>query len=115
MAQVLNALNMASSPNYNIDQILQATKPPSQPSGFRRVLGGIVGGVGNIFAPGIGGLIGNAIAGNAGLNVGGLAGETMQYLQLQRQMAAETEAFETASSVIKARHDASMAAIRNIN
>jgi hypothetical protein len=40
--------------------------------------------------------------------------DTMQYLQLQKQMNMEQQAFETASSVLKARHDASMAAIRNI-
>jgi hypothetical protein len=39
----------------------------------------------------------------------------MQFLQLQRQMNMEQQAFETASAVMKARHDASMAAIRNIS
>jgi hypothetical protein len=39
----------------------------------------------------------------------------MQYLNLQQQMSAEQEAFETASAVIKSRHDASMASIRAIN
>jgi hypothetical protein len=38
----------------------------------------------------------------------------MQFLQLQKEMNLEQRAFETASSVLKARHDASMAAIRNI-
>ena len=107
----LNALNAASSPDYSIDQILQSTKPPSQPGAFRKILGGVVGGVGNMFMPGLGGMIGNAISGGAG----GLVGNTMQYLQLQRQMNAESEAFETASAVMKSRHDASMAAIRNIS
>jgi outer membrane lipoprotein SlyB len=116
MSQINSALSMISpSSNYSIDQILQATQPAKQPSGFRRVLGAVVGGVGNMFAPGIGGLIGSAIAGNSGINASGLMGQTMQYLQLQQQMNAEQEAFETASAVVKARHDASMSAIRNIS
>lgn len=114
MSDILGALNAASSPSYSIDQILQATRSPKQPGGFRKVLGGIVGGVGNIFMPGVGGIIGSAISGNSGINQSGLMGDTLQYLNLQRQMAVEQEAFETASAVVKARHDASMAAIRNI-
>lgn len=107
----LSALNTASSPNYNIDQILQSTQLPKQPGAFRKILGGVVGGVGNMVAPGLGSMIGNAISGG----VGNLTGNTMQYLQLQQQMNAQSEAFETASAVMKSRHDASMAAIRNIS
>jgi hypothetical protein len=115
MSDITTALNMASSPNYSIDQILQATKPPKQAGGFRRVLGSLVGTVGNVFAPGIGGIIGSAISGNSGINQTGLMNDAMGYLQLQRQMNMEQQAFEAASSVMKARHDASMAAIRNIS
>ncbi len=115
MSSVLDGLNLATSSNYSLDQILQATTPGKQPSGFRKVLGGIVGGVGNIVLPGVGGVIGSAIAGDTGINQSGLLGDTMQYLNLQRQMSAEQEAFETASAVIKSRHDASMASIRAIN
>ncbi len=43
-----------------------------------------------------------------------LMGETQQFLELQRQMQMESRAFETASTVLKVRHDASMAAIRNM-
>ena len=114
MSEITTALNLASSPNYTMDQILQSTQPAKQPSAFRRVLGGLVGTIGNAFAPGIGGLIGSAISGTGGLGQGGLMNDSMQYLQLQRQMNQEQQAFETASSVLKARHDASMAAIRNI-
>jgi outer membrane lipoprotein SlyB len=121
MNPIASSLNATSTPNYSIDQILQSTQPAKQPSGFRRVLGALVGGVGNMFAPGVGGLIGNAISGSpgipgiSGLSSGGLMGDTMQYLQLQQQMSQQQEAFETVSSVVKARHDASMAAIRNIS
>jgi len=100
--------------NYNIDQILQATQPQTQPSGFRRVLGGVIGGIGNVIAPGIGSVIGSAIAGGSGLS-GGLLGDTSKFLQLQQQMNVESEQFEAISSVMKSRHDASMSAIRNIN
>jgi outer membrane lipoprotein SlyB len=125
----MSPINPVNTPpqNYNIDQILQSTQPPKQPGAFRRVLGSLVGGVGNMFAPGIGGMIGNAISGGAlsgssiasmqslpGAVASGIQGQTMQYLQLQAQMAQEQEVFETASSVMKSRHDASMAAIRNI-
>jgi hypothetical protein len=115
MSQINTALTLAQSPTYSIDQILQSTQPTTQPSGFRRVLGAVVGGVGNIFAPGIGGLIGSAISGAGGINQTGLMGSSTQFLQLQQQMNMEQEAFETASSVMKSRHDASMSAIRNIS
>jgi hypothetical protein len=115
MSEIAKALSMASSPNYNMDQILQATQPAKQPGGFRKMLGAVVGGVGNIFAPGLGGLIGSAIGGSGGINQTGLMNDSMQYLQLQKQMNAEQQAFETASAVLKSRHDASMAAIRNIS
>lgn len=119
MSQINNALGMISSPNYNLNQILQATQPPKQPGRFRQFLGAAVGAVGNMFAPGIGGMIGSAISGGIGGGIGGigggLMGDTAGYLQLQQQMDAQTEAFQTASSVMKARHDAAMAAIRNIS
>lgn len=128
----INSAPNAASPTYSLDQILQSTQPPKQPSGFRRVLGSLIGGVGNMFAPGIGGLIGNAISGSGigGNSISGLGGitgsvipqsvnaalqgQTMQMLQYQAQMAQEQEMFETVSAVMKSRHDASMAAIRNI-
>ena len=115
MASVLEGLNLATPSNYSLDQILQSTTPTHQPGGFRKVLGGIAGGIGNIVMPGMGGVIGSAIAGNTGINQSGLMGDAMQYLNLQRQMSAEQEAFETASAVVKSRHDASMASIRAIN
>jgi len=107
-------LGGTGSSNYNIDQILQATQPQPQPSGFRRVLGGLVGGIGNLVAPGVGSMIGNAISGSSGLP-GGMFSDTAKFLQLQQQMSVEQEQFEAISSVLKSRHDSSMSAIRNIN
>jgi predicted lipid-binding transport protein (Tim44 family) len=115
MANFNSILSGAGTPNYSLDQIVQATQPQPQPSGFRRVLGGIVGGVGNMFMPGIGGLIGGAISGTSGINQSGLLGDSMKFLQLQQQMSVEQEAFQAVSAVVKSRHDSAMDAIRNIN
>jgi predicted lipid-binding transport protein (Tim44 family) len=115
MANFSSILSGVGTPNYSLDQIVQATQPQPQPSGFRRVLGGIVGGVGNMFMPGIGGLIGGAISGTSGINQTGLLGDSMKFLQLQQQMSVEQEAFQAVSAVVKSRHDSAMDAIRNIN
>ncbi len=102
------------TPNYKIQDILQHTQPVrNKGGGFRKVLGSVVGGVGNIFLPGIGGAIGNMIKGGR-LNSTGLLGESAQFLELQRSMQMEMRAFETASAVLKSRHDAAMAAVRNM-
>ena len=108
-------LGLAASPNYSLDQILRQTNLQTKGGGFRRVLGAVVGGVGNIFAPGIGGLIGSAIGGSGGINTAGLMGDTNKFLQLQQQMYLQQEAFETASAVMKSRHDAAMSSIQKMS
>lgn len=40
--------------------------------------------------------------------------ETRYYLELQRKIQKESRFFQTVSNVLKARHDSSMAAIRNL-
>jgi hypothetical protein len=109
MTGINSALRLSGTSNYGIDDILRSTQTPSKGSGFRRILGSIVGGVGNMLAPGIGGMIGNAIGG------AGSMGDAASFLALQRQVNQEQEAIETASSMMKARHDAAMAAIRNMS
>ena len=109
------ALGMVASPNYNLNQILQQTNLQTKGGGFRRVLGAVVGGVGNVLAPGIGGLIGSAIAGSGGINTAGLMGDTKQFLQLQQQMYVQQEAFETAAAVMKSRHDVAMNSIQKMS
>jgi hypothetical protein len=85
------------------------------PKGVRGVFGSILTGVGNIIFPGLGTAIGAAVGGTAlGAAMPGLGSETTQYLTLQRQIQLETIAFETASTVLKVRHDASMHAIQNM-
>jgi hypothetical protein len=102
-----------------------STPPPTAPSagapnmpgpkGVRGVFGSILTGVGNIIFPGLGTAIGAAVGGTAlGAAMPGLGSETTQYLTLQRQIQLETIAFETASTVLKVRHDASMHAIQNM-
>ncbi|MFZ0735281.1 MAG: hypothetical protein WAM79_23390 [Candidatus Sulfotelmatobacter sp.] len=115
MSSISNLLGGIGTSNYSIDQLLEATQPQPQPSGFRKVLGGIVGGVGNMLMPGIGGLIGNAISGTSGINSGGVLGDSVKYLQLQQEMSTEQEGYEAVSAVVKSRHDSCMDAIRNIN
>jgi hypothetical protein len=98
--------------NYSIDDILGYTEP-KKTGRFRRILGGIAGGAANAVLPGVGGTIENWIGGGVS-GMGNLLGESRQFLELQRQIQAEARAFEAASAVLKAKHDASMAAIRNI-
>lgn len=103
--------------NYELNDILNQTQAAtSRSGGFRRVLGAIAGGAANIFMPGIGSLLGGMIGGTGG--VGGLSGlgsETTQFFQFMQRFQAENRAFETAVQVSKARHDASMSAIRSIS
>ena len=84
---------------------------------------GIAGGpgagmaVGNLFGGGLGT---GTLGGLGGLGgVGGLAGGTdfqqqLALIQLQRQIQAQTQIFETLSNVSKAEHDARMSAVRNM-
>jgi hypothetical protein len=101
----------------SIDQLIQAASAPpptSSSGGFRKVLGGLVGGAANVFAPGLGSVIGNVIGGGGGAG-GGLSGAMTptQALQIQQQMTMESEIFTTASTVLKDRHDSAMTAIQN--
>jgi hypothetical protein len=102
--------------SYELNDILNQTQSTSRGGGFRRVLGAIAGGVGNMVLPGVGGLIGGLIGGAGGFGglgaSGGLGEETLQFLRLQQQIQRELRAFEFAVSVLKNRHDSSMSAIR---
>lgn len=75
-------------------------------SGFRRVLGGVLGGVGNMFMPGIGGALGSIL--------GGGSNDPYQFLKVQMDVQNQARVFEMQSNIIKSRHDSSMAAIRNL-
>ena len=113
---VARGLGAAHTPNVSIQDILRRIQDPSTAGAggrFRSILGGVIGGATNIFAPGLGSAIGGLISGGR-LNSTGLLGESEQFLELQRQMQMEMRAFETASTVLKTRHDAAMSSIRNI-
>ena len=66
--------------------------------------------------PVVGPAIASAVDRSRIASVAGLNGtsETLKYLELQRAIEQETRAFETASNVMKARHDATMNSIRNL-
>jgi len=65
--------------------------------------------------PGLGGVIGGAIKGGAlAASMPTLGSDTTQYLMLQNQIQNETLAYETASTVLKMRHDVCLHAIQNM-
>jgi hypothetical protein len=115
MSSLLGIGNVGSA--GSIDELIQAAgATPGQTTsgggGFRKLMGGVVGGIANVFMPGVGGVIGNLIGGGSS---GGLGSNITpaSMLQMQQQMAMEQEAFTTASNVLKDRHDAAMTAIQN--
>lgn len=79
---------------------------PSGGSGFRRILGGVLGGVGNMFMPGIGGALGSIL--------GGGTQDPYQFLKVQMDVQNQSRIFEMQSNIIKSRHDSAMSAIRNL-
>ena len=54
------------------------------------------------------------IASRIGQATEGGRSETVFYLNLQRQIQAESRFYQTVSNILKARHESSMAAIRNL-
>jgi hypothetical protein len=85
-------------------QVLQQAQ---QPSLFKRMFGAITG-VAGLATPGLGAL-GSLIGANAG---GGV--DPNQYLQIQKQMSEQSEAFEAVSNVLKSKHESAMSAIQNM-
>lgn len=100
----------------SIDDIMKLASPtvPGTGTGARGVFGSILGGIGNMVFPGLGTVLGGAITG-AGLGAAmpTLGGQTTQFLQLQQQIENESLAFETASTVLKVRHDCALHAVEN--
>ena len=112
MSSLMGIGNVGSA--GNIDELIQAASTPAQQTtaggGFRKVMGGVLGAAANVFMPGVGGAISNLIGGGS---AAGSATSPAQMLQMQQQMAMEQEAFTTASTILKDRHDAAMTAIQN--
>ena len=97
-----------------VNDILSQTQAPPQPSRFRRFLGAAVGIASNVLAPGIGGIAGNMLGGGLLGGFGGSSTNPAQFLRLQQQVDAQSEAFQTVSAVLKSKHDSAMAAINNM-
>jgi homoserine kinase len=97
---------------------------PHQPSLFRRILGGVAGMAGNMFAPGLGGALGNLIGGGSsfasGLGASGSAANAAnlaaanQLLAVAKQSNEDEEMTELASNLEKSKHETFMAVIQNI-
>ena len=109
--QGVSTTNIDNQVNDIVSQ--SQVQPQHQPGGFRRFLGAAMGIAGNIFAPGLGGILGNVLGGGLGLGSSS-ATNPGQFLQLQQQIDAQQEAFQTVSAVLKSKHDSAMAAINNL-
>jgi hypothetical protein len=113
---VRNPNASAAPASSSLDDVMRLSQPTIPgPSRARGIFGSILGGLGNLVFPGLGTIIGGAVGG-AGLGAAmpTLGGETSSYLMLQRQIQQETLAFETASTVLKVRHDCALHAIQNM-
>src|SRR5262245_10212480 len=100
----------------------ESDSPAPRPTGRGAVFKAILRAAGAVAAatipvagPAIGAVIGATGRRRAPLldAVGGES-ETLQYLELQREIERETRLYESVSNVMKARHDATMSSIRNI-
>jgi len=113
---------MTNNPNVppagsgsSVDDILKIANPSRTGPSIRGVFGSILGGLGNFAFPGLGTAIGGAISGAAlGASLPTLGGQTTQFLQLQQKIEQESLAFETASTVLKVRHDCALDAVKNM-
>jgi hypothetical protein len=112
-SQSINQAVSTSTVDNQVNDIRSQAQiqPQHQPGGFRRFLGAAVGIAGSVLAPGLGGVLGNILGGGLGL---GSSTNPAQFLQLQQQVDAQTEAFQTVSAVLKSKHDSAMAAIENM-
>lgn len=111
MSVIGSDLPIPSQPN--ISDIVSSINNPPKTTNFRKTIGSIVGSLGNILMPGVGGAIGSLISGSPG--TGSLLGaDTWQYLQYQQQMQQESRQFELMSTILKNRQDSAMSAIRNM-
>jgi len=90
---------------------INGTQFPKPPGTFRRLLGAAAGIAGNMFAPGMGSIL-SSVIGGSGLS--SASTDPTQYLQLQQQINAQSEAFQIMSNVLKSKHDSAMAAINNL-
>ena len=95
----------------SLSDLINGVQPPKTPGAFRRFLGAAAGAAGNMFAPGMGSILSSMIGG-IGLNSASM--DPTQYLQLQQQINAQSEAFQSISNVLRSKHESAMAAINNL-
>ncbi len=126
MSEVLNSNGGINRELNQIEQQsqLQQLQPPHQPGVFRRVLGGVAGVAGNMFAPGLGGALGNLIGGGSSfassLGASGFASNAAnlaaanELLAVAQQSNEDQEKTELASNLEKSKHETFMAVIQNI-
>ena len=93
-------------------QIPSAATQSKGPGKFLGALGKAASIAGNVFMPGVGGIISDMLG---GAGVGAMGSDPMQYLRLQQRINAESRAFEAVSAVLKSKHDAAMDSLRNIS
>ena len=108
--------NNTSNATSSLSSILDMTSSPSVgPSKARSIFSSVLGGAANMFFPGLGTIIGNAIGGSA-LTAGTpmLGGQTTQYLQLQQEIESESIAYNLASNVLQVRASCASKAIDNM-
>ena len=108
--------NNTSNATSSLSSILDMTSSPSTgPSKARSIFSSLLGGTANMFFPGLGTIIGNAIGGSA-LTAGTpmLGGQTTQYLQLQQEIENESIAYNLASNVLQVRASCASKAIDNM-
>lgn len=107
--------------SHRVVQPLPDRSPVERPGGggvFKKILKAAAH-VAAAAVPGVGPILG-AVVGGVGrsrsplLDSFGGTSETLQYLQLQREIQREVRAFEATSNVLKVRHEATMSAIRNM-
>jgi hypothetical protein len=150
MSQTLNPNGVdISQLNQELSQLqqsqlqqLQQLQVPHQPSLFRRMLGGITGIAGNMFAPGLGGALGSFIGGTGASSLGASSvvsalgaqsaaanlqlaaaqsvsnsenfAAEQQLLKVAEQSDENQEAVEMASNLEKSKHSTLMSVIQNI-
>ena len=103
------------------DEVTDSNQPvDKKPGKFVQFLGNLLGGALSMIAPGAGWLIGGLIN-RGGTNFGSMeqllqhsAQQQMEMLTIQERVQSQTQEFTTISNILKARHDAEMAAINNM-
>jgi uncharacterized protein (DUF697 family) len=114
---------VGSVPQTPVQPVVTTTVPdqPKKSSGFGRVMGSVLGGALNFVAPGLGSIIGGAMAGGqSGANAADMQNmlnnqmrQSMQLLSVQNRVQSQSQEFTTFSNLLKSKHDSEMSAVTN--